>query len=47
MPCGWDVHTEQLIATHDGPGPAYPLRVDASLWEVNAMLVDVTLVRIH
>ena len=39
--------TEQLIATHDGPGPAYPLRVDASLWEVNAMLVDLTLVRIH
>jgi hypothetical protein len=39
--------TEELIATHNGPGPAYPLRVDASLWEVNAMLVNVTLVRIH
>ena len=39
--------TEQLIATHNGPGPAYPLRVDASLWEVDAMLVNVTLVRIR
>ena len=38
---------DKLIATHDGPSPKYPLRVDASLREQNATLVNVTLVRIH